>query len=118
MNLSRTFLLAGALAFLPGCLGYTKFRATNPRGEMIAEWTARGFFYPVSGGYRITAVERISGPPVMLESHYPHGRRVTVTGHNIERWHTDKPLWMREAEHPYYPTANRSKREIHPLPPP
>ncbi len=112
MKLPRLFLLAAALAFLPGCVGYTKFRATNPRGEMIAEWTARGFFYPVTGGYRITAVERISGPPVMLESHYPDGVSTMVTGAHIVRWHTHQPLWMYELEHPHYPTANRSEREV------
>lgn len=108
----RLLFLAAILAFLPGCLGYTKFRATNPRGEMIAEWTSRGFFYPVSGGYRITAVERISGPPLMHESRYPNGMRATVTGHHIQRWHTHKPLWMYELEHPDYDTANRSRREV------
>jgi hypothetical protein len=108
------FLLAAVLVVLPGCFGYTKFRATNPRGETIAEWTSRGLFYPVSGGYHITAVERISGPPHMLESHYPHGIGATVTGAHIERWHTHKPLWMYELERPYYPTANRSQREVKP----
>ncbi|HYR57125.1 MAG TPA: hypothetical protein VEO95_00790 [Chthoniobacteraceae bacterium] len=114
MKLSRLLLVAAALAFLPGCIGYTKFRATNPRGEMIAEWTGVGLFYPVSNGYHITAVDRTIGPPLMLESHYPHGMPATVTGAHIERWHTHKPQWMYELEHPYYPTANRSKREIQP----
>lgn len=95
-------------------MGYTKFRSTNPRGEMIAEWTSRGFFYPVSGGYKITAVERISGPPLMHVSRYPHGVPVLVTGQHITRWHTHRPLWMYELERPYYPTANRSAREIQP----
>jgi hypothetical protein len=108
----RALLLALALLSFTGCVGYTKFRSTNPRGETIAEWTGRGLFYPVSGGYRITAVERISGPPYMLESRYPNGRRVTVTGSHIERWHTHKPLWMYELEHPDYATANYSRREV------
>src|SRR5260221_6337713 len=42
VKFSRLLLIAAALAFLPGCLGYTKFRATNPRGETVAEWTAKG----------------------------------------------------------------------------
>ncbi len=117
MKLPRLLFLAAALAFLPGCLGYTKFRSTNLRGEMIAEWTSRGLFYPVSGGYRITAVERISGPPHMLESRYPNGLRTTVTGAHIERWHTNKPLWIYELERPDYPTANRSRREVVQYPP-
>jgi hypothetical protein len=118
VKLPRLFLLAACLVLFSGCLGYTKFRATNPRGETVAEWTARGFFYPVSGGYRITAIDRISGPPYMLESRYPNGRRVTVTGAHIERWHTHKPLWMYELERPDYPTANRSRREVPHYPPP
>ena len=117
MKLSRLFLLCALLLFLPGCIGYTKFRSTNPRGETIAEWTARGFFYPVSGGYHITAIERISGPPHMLESHYPNGLPTVVTGALIERWHTHKPLWMYELEHPDYSTANRSEREVKHHPP-
>ncbi len=112
MNLPRLLLLSAALALLPGCVGFTKFRATNLRGETVAEWTGRGLFYPVSGGYRITAVERISGPPYMLVSRYPHGRPATVTGAHIERWHTHKPLWLYELEHPDYATANRSDREV------
>ena len=112
VKLPRLFLLAAVLIFLPGCLGYTKFRATNPRGEMISEWTARGLFYPVTGGYRITAVDRTSGPPHMLESHYPDGMSTMVTGAHIQRWHTHEPLWLYELEHPRYPTANRSKREV------
>ncbi|MGB8167543.1 MAG: hypothetical protein WCF18_08625 [Chthoniobacteraceae bacterium] len=117
MKLPRLLFLLAAAAFLPGCIGYTKFRATNLRGEMIAEWTGRGLFYPVSGGYRITAVERISGPPNMHESHYPNGMRTMVTGAHIERWHTHKPLWMYELERPDYPTANRSEREVRQYPP-
>jgi hypothetical protein len=117
VKLFRLLLVCAFLIVLPGCLGYTKFRATNVRGETIAEWTARGFFYPVSGGYRITAVERISGPPHMLESRYPNGIRTVVTGAHIERWHTNKPLWLYELERPNYPTANRSRREVQHLPP-
>lgn len=94
MKFPRLLLLAAACAFLPGCIGYTKFRATNPRGEMIAQWTARGLFYPVTGGYRITAVERVSGPPLMHVTRYPRGLRTMVTGAHIERWHTPKPAWL------------------------
>jgi hypothetical protein len=116
VKLLRLSLVCSALVSLPGCIGYTKFRATNPRGEMIAEWTAEGFYYPVSGGYRITAVDRISGPPHMLESHYPHGMRTMVTGAHIERWHTNKPLWIYELERPHFPTANRSERQVREYP--
>lgn len=112
VKLPRLFLLAATLALFSGCIGYTKFRATNLRGELIAEWTGRGLFYPVSGGYRINAVERISGPPFSLVSRYPDGRHATVTGAHIERWHTHQPLWLYELEHPDYPTENRSEREV------
>ena len=117
VKLPHLFLLLAAAVLLPGCAGYTKFRSTNLRGETVAEWTARGFFYPVSGGYRITAVERISGPPFMHRSRYPDGRRTTVTGPNIERWHIEKPMWLYEMEHPHYPTANHSHREVRPYQP-
>jgi hypothetical protein len=114
VKLSPLLLLFAALAVLPGCAGYTKFRTTNYRGELTAEWTARGFYYPVSGGYRINAIERISGPPHMLVSRYPEGRRTNVTGPNIVRWRTNKPLWMYQLEFPAAATANRSWRETRP----
>ncbi len=106
MKLPRLLFLACVLAFLPGCLGYTKFRSTNPRGEMIAEWTGRGFFYPVSGGYRINAVERISGPPLMHVTRYPHGYDAFVTGAHIERWHTHKPVWLDDLRNANDPGAS------------
>ena len=46
-----------------------------------------------------------------------NGLETTVTGVHIERWHTHKPLWMYELEHPNYPTANRSEREVKHYPP-
>jgi hypothetical protein len=117
VKLPHLLILVAFAALLPGCAGYTKFRSTNLRGETIAEWTARGFFYPVSGGYRITAVERISGPPLMHRSRYPEGWNTTVTGPNILRWHVEKPMWLYRMEHPSYRTANRSPREVRPYQP-
>ena len=48
----------------------------------------------MSGGYRIDAIERRSGPPYMHISRYPHGRKATVTGAHIERWRTAEPEWF------------------------
>ena len=92
-------LLALTALLLPGCAGYTgytKFRSSNLRGEMLAEWTARGYYYRTFSGYRITAVERISGPPYPHESRYPRGWQTTVTGPTIEKWRTEKPAWLDE----------------------
>jgi hypothetical protein len=87
---------------LSGCATrYTKFRATDPRGGLIAEWTARGFYYRTEGGYRITAVERLSAPPHSVLSKYPNGRRVTATGPHIVHWSTTKPAWLEKREGKY-----------------
>ena len=100
MKLTRVLFLLALAALLPGCAGYTryerytKFRSSNLRGETLAVWTARGFYYPIAGGYRITAVERVSGPPYPHESRYPHGWKTTVTGPAIESWPTEKPAWL------------------------
>lgn len=97
VKLTRVLPLLLALALLlPGCgyNGYTKFRSSNLRGEMLAEWTARGFYYRTSTGYRITAIERVSGPPYPHESYYPHGWKTSVTGPVIEKWKTERPSWL------------------------
>jgi len=112
VKLPRLLLFSALLAFLPGCIGYTKFRATNRRGEMIAEWTGRGLFYPVSGGYRINAVERVSGPPLMHVTRYPHGFRTTVTGAHIERWHTYEPAWLENLRDYDDPAAKHPPRPV------
>jgi hypothetical protein len=101
VKLTRALSFLALVALLPGCAGstgYTKFRSSNLRGEMLAEWTARGFYYRTTSGYRITAVERISGPPYPHLSRYPHGWPTTVTGPNIEKWRTARPAWLDEEE--------------------
>ncbi|MEA3211221.1 MAG: hypothetical protein QOE70_4278 [Chthoniobacter sp.] len=95
---ARVLFLLVALGSLPGCAGYTKFRSTNLRGDLIAEWTARGGYYPISVGYRITAVERISGPPHVHISRYPSGWVTTVTGPRIVHWTTTKPEWLDQSD--------------------
>lgn len=98
MKLPRILILLLAAVLLPACTSssYTRFRSANLRGETIAEWTARGPYYPVSTGYRITAIERVSGPPYSHKSRYPHGWKTTVTGPAIEKWRTAKPAWLDE----------------------
>lgn len=99
MKLTRVLFLLALAALLPACAEttrYTKFRSSNLRGEPIAEWTARGFYYRTATGYRITAVERLSGPPFPYESRFPHGWKTTVTGPSIEHWPTAKPAWLDE----------------------
>lgn len=97
MKLPRVLLLLAAATLLPGCSatsGYTTFRSSNLRGEVISEWIARGPYYRVTPGYRITAVERVSGPTYPVASRYPYGWKTTVTGPLIEHWRTGKPAWL------------------------
>ena len=98
VKLPRVLFLLAAVSLLPACTvgRYTRFRSANLRGGTLAEWTARGPYYRVSSGYRITAVERISGPPYAHESRYPRGWKTTVTGPVIEHWPTGRPAWLDE----------------------
>lgn len=86
--------LLAALPLLAGCETYTRLRITNPRGELIADWVARGPVWHVEEGYRITAVERTEGCPYPLTARYPDGWRTTVVGANIRRWRCNKPAWL------------------------
>ena len=87
------FLLVAA-ALLTGCETYTKFRVTNYRDEVVAEWIARGHIARVGNGYRITAVERISGPPYRTITCYPDGWRTTVDGPHIVYARCGKPYCL------------------------
>jgi len=77
---------------------YTRLRVTNPRGELIADWVAVGPIYPVGRGYRIIAVERISGPPHPILTRYPDGWRTTAVGPNIRHWRCPAPDWLQEID--------------------
>ena len=105
--------LLSALAMLSLCAGcqttrYTKLRATDYSDRLIAEWVAEGDIDKVENGYRITAVERLSGPPFMTLSKYPDGWRTTVTGPHIVRWRCGKPLWLYDLE------RGITREELHP----
>ena len=53
----------GACQSMPYSTGiYTKFRVTNYRGDLVADWIAEGPYHAVGDGYEIKAVERTSGP--------------------------------------------------------
>ena len=101
MKFPRTILLLAALLLTAGCAShrYTRLRVTNHRGEVIAEWVARGAIHRSDRGYRITAVERESGEPYPLLSKYPDGWRTTVVGPHILRWRCGEPYWLYEIEH-------------------
>ena len=101
MKFPRTILLLAALFLTAGCTShrYTKLRVTNHRGEVIAEWVARGYVSRSAQGYRITAVERQSGEPYPLLSKYPDGWRTNVVGPHILRWRCGQPYWLYEIEH-------------------
>ena len=100
MKLPRLLLLLAALVLMAGCGSghFTKLRVTNHRGEILAEWVARGVVLPTDRGYRITAVERLSGEPHPILSKYPDGWHTTVTGPHILHWQCGKPFWLYELE--------------------
>lgn len=100
MTFPRLLLLLAALVLTSGCAShrYTKLRVTNHRGETISEWVARGSVQRSPQGYRITAVERLSGPPHPILSKYPDGWHTSVTGPHILHWRCGKPFWLYELE--------------------
>ena len=105
MTLPRSLLLLLAvLCLTAGCASgsgsrrFTKLHVTDHRGAFLAEWVARGPVRRVEQGYRITAVERQSGPPHSLLTKYPDGWKTTVTGPHILRWRCGQPYWLYENE--------------------
>jgi hypothetical protein len=106
VNALRLLAPLSALALLAGCeTTYTKLRVTNYRDEVISEWVARGPIWPIERGYRITAVERISGPPDATRTTYPDGWRTTVVGPHIRHWHCAEPDWLAGLERDGPPPA-------------
>ena len=95
-------LLLAAVLLTVGCASYpgktpakyTMLRVTDHHGAVLAEWVAKGYVSPVEKGYRITAVERLSGPPHPIRSKYPDGWRTTVTGPHILSWPCGEPYWL------------------------
>jgi hypothetical protein len=102
VNVLRFLAPLAALMLLAGCQTsstiFTKLRVTNYRDEVISEWVARGPIFPIERGYRITAVERISGPPYSMLNTYPDGWRTTVVGPHIRLWRCSEPAWLAEFE--------------------
>ena len=105
MTLSRFLALLVAVLLISGCsstsdrrTGPTKYyyhvRVTNLRGELVSDWIAEGRPFRTERGYRFRAVQRISAPPYMTATHYPHGRRTEVTGANIVVTPASKPYWL------------------------
>jgi hypothetical protein len=99
LNLIRFAWPLAMLTLLAGCQSaYTRLRVTNPRGELIADWVAVGRIVRTDQGYRITAVERISGPPYSIRSRYPDGWRTTAVGPNISHWRCPAPEWLQGSD--------------------
>lgn len=75
---------------------FFRVRVTNPRGELISEYVAQGGVWRTkeTDGYRFRAVQRLSGAPYMVESHFPNGRITQVDGPNIVVTPCGKPLWL------------------------
>lgn len=99
----RRFRVLAILALLcfAGCQTtrtYTKFRVTNYRGELVADWIAEGPFRRVDNGYQVKAVERTSGPPYSRTIRYPNGWRTHIDGPHIVYWECGKPFWLFELD--------------------
>jgi len=101
VNPLRLLPLLAVLILVTGCQTltsrsskFTKLRVTNHRGELVAEWIAKGAVSSTERGYNIRAVERLSGPPYSTLTKYPDGWRTSVVGPHIWRWRCAKPLWL------------------------
>ena len=96
------YLLLLAFALLAGCetplpmnkTHYTRLTVTDPSGDPVAEWVAEGRVKKTDQGYDIQAVERKSGPPYPISTHYPNRRAATVVGPNIVLEDIEKPDWL------------------------
>jgi hypothetical protein len=101
LALLAVFLVTAGCAYhsvyYPG--HYTKLRVTDNHGDLIAEWVAKGEYHTVEKGYRITAVERLSGPRYPVYSRYPEGWRTTVTGPHITVFPCGEPSWLYALKH-------------------
>ncbi len=105
-----SFLLLAGVLFVTGCQSpradskgsqteFTKFRVTNYRGDLIADWVAEGKYQKTDrDGYLIKAVERTSGPPYSQTTRYPNGWNTTVAGPHIIHWLCPKPRWLAEMD--------------------
>ena len=97
MKCFRSLVVLTSVLAVIGCQTtkrYTKFRVTNYRGELVADWTAEGSIRKVDNGYRIKAIERTSAPPHSETTRYPNGWITTVDGPHIVRWECGKPFWL------------------------
>ncbi len=97
MKCFRPLIVLASVWAVIGCqtpMHYTKFRVTNYRGELVADWTAEGAIRKVDNGYRIKAVERTSAPPHAETTRYPNGWMTIVDGPHIVRWECGKPFWL------------------------
>ncbi len=92
--LAAVLLTTGCQTFERRPAKYTMLRVTDHQGAMLAEWVAKGYVQPIERGYRITAVERLSGSPYRIRSRYPDGWRTTVTGPHILSWPCGEPYWL------------------------
>lgn len=103
-RLLSVLLAIGFACLLPACAShqtspqFTALRVSNQRGEMLAEYVARGPVWSVEGGYRIHAIERRSPPPFPQFNKYPYGWDTTVLGPRIHTWPVGKPYWLMDWE--------------------
>lgn len=77
---------------------YRKVHITNLQGELIADWIAEGPVWSHAPGYRFRAVERQSGGPIPVVTHYPNGRDVKVFGPVMVVMPCEKPEWLSQID--------------------
>lgn len=88
-----------AIALLTGCqTHYTKFTVSDYQGARTATWVAEGHYSHNEQGYWIKAVERVSGPPNVVNNRYPNGWKALVVGPNIVHEAVEKPQWLRDLD--------------------
>ena len=108
MNSLRSFFLLAVVLLSAGCvtpLGrskfpehYRKITITDYHGNLVAEWIAEGNVPQRGEGYAFKAVQRTSAPPFVTTSHFPQGRKVSISGPHITVAPCGKPDWLYELD--------------------
>ena len=108
MKFLRPLVVVLAVLLFAGCvtpLGrskvrhhYRKVTVTDYRGNLVAEWIAEGKVLRRGAGYRFVAVQRITAPPFVTNSHFPQGRKMLIDGPHITVAPCGKPEWLYEID--------------------
>ncbi len=108
MNSLRSFFLLAVVLLSAGCVTpvgrskfpehYRKITITDYHGNLVAEWIAEGNVPRRGEGYAFKAVQRTSAPPFVTTSHFPQGRKVSISGPHITVAPCGKPDWLYELD--------------------